>query len=64
MKRKKLISKIIQYKLESSPKIKLAFLYPKAIQNFFWKTIDFVKNLEMTQIAWDARGEIMFIASL
>ena len=24
--------------------------YPKGIQNIFWKTIDFVKNLEMTQI--------------
>ena len=28
-----------------------AFYYPKDIQNFFWKTIDFVKNLEITQIA-------------
>ena len=28
-----------------------ALLYPKTIQKYFWKTIDFVKNLEMTQIA-------------
>ena len=48
---KKLISKTIKYKLGSSSKMQFAFLYPEDIQNFFWKTIDFVKNLEMTQLA-------------
>ena len=30
--------------------MQFAFFYPKVIQKFFWKTIDFVENLEMTQI--------------
>ena len=49
---KKLISKTIKYKLDSSSKMQFAFFYTKDIQKIFWKTIDFVKNLEMTQIAW------------
>ena len=32
---KKLISKTIKYKLDSSSKIRFAFFYPKDIQNFF-----------------------------
>ena len=44
---KKLISRTIKYKIDSSSKMQFAFFYPKDIQNFFWKTIDFVKNLEM-----------------
>ena len=47
----KLISKIIEYKLHSSSKTLFAFLYPKEIQKFFWKTITFTKNVEMTQRA-------------
>ena len=47
----KLISKTIKYKLDSSSKKQFVFLYPKYIQKVFWKTIDFVKNLEMTQTA-------------
>ena len=39
-----------------------AFFYLKGIQKIFWKTIDFVKNLEMTQIA--GGGGIVFFASL
>ena len=31
--------------------MQFAFLYPKDIYFFFWKTIDSVENLEMTQIA-------------
>ena len=27
------------------------FLYSKDIQKYFWKTIDFVENLEMTEMA-------------
>ena len=40
--------------------MQFAFFYPKDIQNFSWKTLDFVKNLEMTQIAggwWGGGGE-------
>ena len=31
--------------------MQFAYLYPKDIQKRFWKSINFVKNLEMTQIA-------------
>ena len=31
--------------------MKFAFSYPKGIHKFYWKNIDFVKNLKMTQIA-------------
>ena len=48
---KKLIGQTIEYKLVSSSKMQWTFFYPKDIQHFFWKTIKFVKNLEMTQIA-------------
>ena len=47
---KKTVSKTIKYKLESSSKMHFAFFSPKDIQKFFWKTINFVKNLEMAQI--------------
>ena len=53
---KKLISKAIKYKLDSSSKMQFAFLYPKDSQNIFWKTIDFVENLEVTQIAGGKEG--------
>ena len=52
----KLISETIKYKLDSSSERELPFFYPKDIQNFFWKTIDFVENLEMTQIAGGGGG--------
>ena len=42
--------------------MQFAFHYPKDINFFFWKTIDFVKNLEMTQIA-GGRG-FMYFTSL
>ena len=48
---KKLTSKTIKYKLSSSSKMQFACFYSKNIQKFFRKTIEFVKNLEMTQIA-------------
>ena len=48
---KKLISTTIQYKLGSSSKIQFAVFYPKDIQKFSWKTMDFVKILKMVQIA-------------
>ena len=48
---KKLISKTIKYKLDSSLKMQFAFFCPKNVQKIFWKTTDFVENLEMTQIA-------------
>ena len=53
---KKLISKTIKYKLDSSSKMQFFFFYPKDIQNFFGKTIDFVENLEMEQIAGGRGG--------
>ena len=36
--------------------MQFAFFYPKDVQKPFWKTIDFVKNLEMTQIAGGREG--------
>ena len=42
--------------------MQLVFFYPKDIQNFFWKIIDFVENLEMIQIAGDER--VVFFSSL
>ena len=53
---KKLISKTIKYELDSSSEIQFAFFYPKDIQKSFGKTIHFVKNLEITHIAWGAGG--------
>ena len=47
----KLINKILKYKLDRSSKMQFAVFYPKNILHFFWKTIDFVENLKMTQIA-------------
>ena len=66
---KKLISKTIKYELDSSSEIQFAFLYPKDIQKSFGKTIHFVKNLEITHIAWGAGGTeerdgVVFFASL
>ena len=46
---KKLISKIIRYKLDRSSKMQFAFFILKTFK-FFWKTIDFGDNLEMTQL--------------
>ena len=48
---KKLISKTIKHKLDSSSKMKFAPFYPRDIQKYFLKAIDFIGNLEMTQIA-------------
>ena len=42
--------------------MQFAFVYTENIQNIFWKSIDFVKNLEMTQIV--VGGEVMLFASL
>ena len=50
---KKLISETVKHKFDSSSKMQFAFFYPKDIQKVFWKTIDFVENMEMTQIAGD-----------
>ena len=36
--------------------MQFAFSYPKDIHIVFWKAIDFVENLEMTQIAGRRRG--------
>ena len=44
----KMVSKIIKYKLDSSSKMQFVFS-PKTFKKIFWKTIDFLKNLEMTQ---------------
>ena len=41
--------------------MQFAFFYRKDIENFFWKTIDFVENLGITQIAG---GGVTFFASL
>ena len=39
-------------KLDCSSKMQFVFFFnPRDIQKFFWKTIDFVEKLEMTQIA-------------
>ena len=35
------------------------FFYTKDIQKFIWQTIDFVKNLEMTQIAGGKGGHVI-----
>ena len=35
--------------------MQFAFFYSKDIQKFFWNAIDFVEDLEMTQIARGAR---------
>ena len=43
--------------------MQFAFFDPKDIQKRFGKTIDFVKNLEMTQIAAGGEG-VMFFALL
>ena len=58
---KKLISKTVKYKLDSSSKMKFAFFYPKDIQKYFWKTIDFVKNLEVMQIAEDGECRLRLV---
>ena len=42
--------------------MQFVFFYSKDIQNFFWKIIDFVENLEMMQIAGDER--VVFFSSL
>ena len=61
---KKLISKTIKHKLDSSSKMQFALFYPKDIQKYFLKAIDFIENLEMTQIAGGGgtggRGTIFF----
>ena len=59
---KKLISKTIKYILDSSRKIQFAFFYPKDIRKLFLKTVNFVKNLEMTQIT-GGRGVMFFTSS-
>ena len=56
---KKLITKTIQYKLDSSlqfiaVRCNFPFFILKTFKNSFWKTIDFVENLEITQIAGDS----------
>ena len=58
---KKMVRKTIKYKLDSSSKLQFVFLSPEDIQKVFWKTISFVKNLKMTQIAV---GGLMFFASM
>ena len=40
IREKKLISKAIEYKLDSSSKMQFVFFYLKDIQKAFWKTID------------------------
>ena len=60
----KLTSKIIKYKLDSFSKMQFAFFYPKHIQKIFWKIIDFVGNLEMTQTAEEGWGEVGLPCSL
>ena len=42
--------------------MQFAFFYPKDIKKLFSKTIDFVKNLEIMQIA--GSGGVMFFTSL
>ena len=49
-----MIIKTIKHKLNNSLKIQIAFFFLKTFIFFVsWKTIDFVENLEMTQIAGD-----------
>ena len=36
-------------------KMQFGISYPKDIHNFFWKTVDFVENLEMMQIALEGK---------
>ena len=36
-------------------KMQFGISYPKDIHNFFWKTVDFVENLEMMQIALEEK---------
>ena len=44
---KKLISKTIKYKFSSSSKTQFTYFHSKNIQKVFWKSIDFVENLEI-----------------
>ena len=48
---------------QTSLRMKFPSFYSKSIQKYFWKTIDFVKNLKMTQIEW-GEGGMTFFASL
>ena len=41
----------MKYKWDSASKKQSAFFYLKEVEKFFWKTIDFIENLDMTQIA-------------
>ena len=65
-KGKKLISKTIKYKLESSSEMQFAFFYLKDIQKVFSKTIDFVENLEIWKWRNSRRrgGGVMFFVWL
>ena len=47
----KQISKTTEYKLGSSSKMQFAIFYPKDIQKFFCKTINFAENLKIKQKA-------------
>ena len=54
-----------KYELDSSSKMQFAFFYPKDLQFFFRKTIDFVENLEIMQIlGGGGLGGVMFFASI
>ena len=44
---KKLISKTTKYKFSSSSKTQFTYFHSKNIQKVFWKSIDFVENLEI-----------------
>ena len=60
----KLMSKIIKYKLDSSSRMQFAFLYPKDIKKKkIWETIDFIKNMKMTQTGEVGRHVLYIITT-
>ena len=58
---KKTITKKTKYELGSSSKLQFAFFPQIHSKLFFWKTINFVENLEMTQIAGGGGDHILCV---
>ena len=53
---KKLVSKTVKYKLDSSSNMQYAFIYPKNIQKLYRRITDFAENREITLIVRGGRG--------
>ena len=58
------MNKVIKYKLDSSSRMQFAFLYPKDIKKKkIWETIDFIKNMKMTQTGEVGRHVLYIITT-